>query len=350
MSSVVRITQSGGPDVMALEQAEVGAPGPGQVLLRQTAVGVNYIDVYHRTGAYPLPLPSGLGVEAAGVVEAVGEGVAALREGDRAAYAGASPGAYAEARLFPADRLVAIPAGVTDEQAAAALFKGITAQYLIKATYPVGPGTTVLLYAAAGGVGSILSAWASHLGATVIGVVSDADKADLARAAGCAHALLWGTDDIAAEARRITGGRGVDVAYDSVGADTWAASLDALRSRGMMVSFGGASGPVPPVDLAQLGAKSSLFLTRPSIAAHIASPAEYRQRAAEVFGALEAGVIRPRVWRRYALGDVGKAHADLEARRTNGALLLLPSRSARDGGPGWMFDPPLEATTGIGHD
>lgn len=303
---------------------ELGEPGPGQVRLRQTAIGVNYIDVYHRNGAYPLPLPSGLGVEAAATVDMVGQGVTTVHPGDRVAYAGGAPGAYAELRLFPAERLVPVPAGVTDEQAAAVLFKGITAQYLIRSVHPVGAGTAVLLYAAAGGVGSLLAAWASHLGAMVIGVVSSPAKAAVARAAGCAHVLLWGQDDIPAHARALTDGKGVDVAYDSVGADTWAASLDALRSRGTMVSFGAASGPVPPFDVSVLGAKGSLFLTRPSIAAYTADPREYRDRAAEVFAALEAGIIHADVWKRYPLAAAADAHADLEARRSSGSLLLLP--------------------------
>ena len=324
MAVGVRFEAAGGPEVMSLAEIAVGDPGPGQVRLKQTAVGVNYIDVYHRRGLYPLPLPSGLGLEAAGVVEAVGEGVGALRPGDHVAYAGGAPGAYASLRLFPAERLVPVPAGVTDEQAAGVLFKGLTAQYLIHSTYPVGPGTTVLLYAAAGGVGSLLAPWASHLGATVIGVVSNQGKAEQARANGCAHALIWDGGALPGQVRELTGGRGVDVVYDSVGADSWTASLDSLRPRGMLVSFGSSSGPVPPVDVAVLGVKGSLFLTRPSLAAHTADAAEYRQRAADVFGALRAGVIRQQIWTSYPMSEVQAAHADLEARRTSGSLVLIP--------------------------
>ena len=332
MSVAIRLETTGGPGVMKLVEVEVGSPGRSQVRLRQTAIGFNYIDTYHRTGFYPLPLPSGLGVEAAGVVEAVGEDGGGVQPGDRVAYAGGAPGAYAEERLYPADRLVPIPPGITDEQAAAVLFKGITAQYLIRAACPVKPGMTILVYAAAGGVGSLLTAWASHLGAVVIGVVTNEGAVGRVLANGCAHAIVWGKDDLPARVRDLTGGQGVDVAYDSVGADTWSASLDALRRRGMMVSFGSASGPVPAFDTALLSKKGSLFLTRPSIADYIADTAEYQQRAAEVLEALAAGVIRTGTWKSYGLDKVREAHADLEARRTSGPILLLPPSQARHGG------------------
>ena len=325
MPKAIRIHETGGPEVMRWEEVALPAPGPGEVRLRHTAVGLNFIDVYHRTGLYPLPLPAGLGQEGAGVVEAVGAGVDFLRAGDRVAYCGAgAPGAYAEVRNAPAERMVPLPAGIDDRTAAAMMLKGLTAWYLLRRTYAVLPGDTILVHAAAGGVGLILCQWAAHLGATVIGTVGSRAKAELAAAHGCQHALVLGEDDFVAKARALSGGQGLPVVYDSVGKDTFMASLDCLRPRGLMVSFGQSSGPVPPLEMTLLSAKGSLYLTRPSLFAYVAERSELLAAAAELFGLVVAGVLRIEVHQTYPLQDAARAHRDLEGRRTTGSTVLIP--------------------------
>ncbi|HPC83980.1 MAG TPA: quinone oxidoreductase [Thermoanaerobaculaceae bacterium] len=324
MTHAIRFHAIGGPEVLRWERVVVPAPGPGEALVRHTAVGVNFIDTYHRTGLYPLALPSGLGMEAAGVVEAVGEGVAEVEVGQRVAYACLPVGAYAEARTIRADRLVPLPPGVDDRTAAAALLKGMTAQYLLRSTFRVGPGHAVLVHAAAGGVGLLACQWARHLGATVIGVVSSEAKAELALANGCHHVVVAGHEDLVARVRELTGGEGVHVVYDSVGKDTWDASLDCLRRRGMMVSFGNASGPVPPIQPLVLSRKGSLYLTRPTLMDYTATRRELLECAGELFEVLESGAVRVRIHATYPLAAAASAHRDLESRRTAGSLLLLP--------------------------
>jgi len=323
MTRVVRVARFGGPEVLEFESVEIGDPAPRQVRLRQTAVGLNFIDVYERTGLYPNPLPCGLGREAAGVVEAVGSAVRDLKVGDRVAYVLDQSGAYAEARLVPADRVVKLPARVSDEVAAATMLKGLTAQFLLRRTYRVRKGDFVLIHAAAGGVGSIAVQWARHLGARVIGVVGNPQKAELARSRGADHVLLT-TEDLVARVREITDRQGVAVVYDSVGKDTFFASLDCLRPLGMMVTFGNASGPVPPIAPLELSKRGSLFLTRPTLFHYIARRADLVKAARELFDLLEQGVITAHIGQRHALGDVALAHRELEARRTTGSSVLLP--------------------------
>ncbi|EME70423.1 NADPH:quinone reductase [Paramagnetospirillum caucaseum] len=320
----IRIHQPGGPEVMVWEEVEIGAPGPGQVLLRHAAVGLNFIDVYHRTGLYPAPLPFTPGLEGAGTVEAVGDGVTEFRPGDRVAYANPPLGAYAEARLMPADRLVRLPDGISEHKAAAMMLQGMTAQYLLRRTYPVQKGDTILVHAAAGGVGLLVCQWARHLGATVIGTVGSEDKAELARAHGCDHPVLYKSEDFAARVREITGGEGVPVVYDSVGKDTFLKSLDCLRPLGMMVSFGQSSGKVEPFDTGLLGAKGSLFLTRPSLMTYTAKRADLVESAKELFEVVQKGVVKVEINQTYALMDAAAAHRDLEGRKTTGSTLLLP--------------------------
>ena len=320
----VQFTTTGGPEV--LEVVDIPAPvaGPGQVLVRQQAIGINFIDTYHRSGLYPVKLPSRLGMEGAGVVEAVGEGVTRFKAGDLIAYASGPLGAYAELHAVVAERAVRLPEGVDAATGAAAMLKGMTAEFLLRRCYPVKAGETILVHAAAGGVGSILVQWAKHLGATVIGVVSKPQSQARALAAGCAHALVFDPQTLAADVRAITGGRMADVVYDGLGKLSFAASLDCLRPRGLMVSFGATTGAPPAVEMATLNAKGSLYITRPSLAAHTATAAEYQQRATAVLQAVEQGVIQPVIGRRYALADVAAAHADLEAGLTQGAVVLLP--------------------------
>jgi NADPH2:quinone reductase len=321
----VRIHATGDPDVLRLEEVEPRRPGPGEALVRQTAVGINFIDVYHRGGLYPLPgLPHGIGVEAAGVVDAVGPDVTEVAEGDRVAYAGGVPGAYAEARVVPAGRLVRLPAAVDDRTAAAALLKGMTVEYLIRRTFRVEPGMTVLFHAAAGGVGLIACQWLAHLGAVVIGTAGTEEKAALARAHGCRHAIVYTREDVAARVREITGGRGVPVAYDSVGRSTFEASLDALARRGTLVAFGNASGPPPPVDPLTLSRKGSLYLTRPTLADYTAEREDLLASAGAVFDVILKGAVKVEVGRSWPLAEAAEAHRALEARRTTGALLLIP--------------------------
>lgn len=324
MVSVVRIAHTGAPEVMTIEQVSAHEPGPGEVWLEQEAIGVNFLDVSQRKGAVPLPLPSGLGLEGAGRVAAIGAGVSNVKVGDRVAYATGPVGAYASARLFPAERLVPIPDALTAEEVAAVLFKGITAQYLLKTTYPVGPGTTLVLYGVAGGLGQIMAMWAKHLGAFVIGIVSRAESVETAKALGCDAVLVFNAQTLAADVAQITHGKKADVVYDPIGRVSFEASLDCLRPRGLMVSFGASSGAPTAVEVATLNAKGSLFLTRPSLAAHTTDIAEYRQRADDVLAAVEAGIIKPGIWGRYALAEVAKAHADLEGGQSRGAIVLKP--------------------------
>jgi len=324
MPHAIRIHVHGGPEILRWEPVAAGVPGRGEVLIRQTAIGLNFIDVYERTGLYPGALPMGLGREAAGVVEEVGPRVRGIAVGDRVAYASNQPGAYAQERIMPADRVVRIPDGVSDRLAAAAILKGLTAQFLLRRTYRVRKGDAVVVHAAAGGVGLIASQWARHLGATVIGVVGSDAKAATALAHGCHHALVQGRDDLPARVRELTGGRGAHVVYDSVGKDTFFASLDSLRPRGMMVTYGNASGPVPPVAPLELARRGSLFLTRPTLFHYIATHAELERSARELFEVIGRGAVRIEIGQTYPLQDVAQAHRDLEARRTIGSTVLIP--------------------------
>jgi NADPH2:quinone reductase len=325
MTGVVRVHEVGGPEVLRFEDIDVGSPGPGQALIRQTAVGLNYIDVYFRSGLYPPPqLPFTPGLEGAGVVEAVGEGVSDLQPGQRVAYASPPIGAYAERRLIPADRLVVLPDGISDEQAAAMMLKGMTAQYLLRRTYRVQGGQTILFHAAAGGVGSIACQWARHLGATVIGTVGSEAKAELARANGCAHVIRYDREDVVARVREITGGKGVPVVYDSVGRTTFDASLDCLAPLGMLVSFGQSSGKIPPVDLGIFSQKGSLYVTRPTLMNYTAARADLVNTAKELFEVVQSGAVKIQINQRVALRDAAEAHRALEGRRTTGSTLLLP--------------------------
>jgi NADPH2:quinone reductase len=325
MPHAIRIHETGGPEVLRWDSVEVNAPGPGQVLLRQTAVGLNYIDTYHRTGLYPLPaLPAVLGMEAAAVVEAAGPDVAGLAPGTRAAYASPPVGAYAEMRLMPADRVVKLPDAIDDRTAAAMMLKGMTAQYLLRRTYRVQAGDWVLVHAAAGGVGLILCQWARHLGARVIGTVGSAAKAALARDNGCDHAILYDRENFVDRVREITGGTGVAVVYDGVGKTTFMGSLDCLRPLGFMISYGNASGPVPPFEPALLSQKGSLFFTRPTLMHYTARPADLQASAAELFAVVSGGHVRIAIRQTYPLKDAARAHRDLEGRATTGSTLLLP--------------------------
>ncbi len=320
----IRVHETGGPDRLQWEEVEVGEPAAGEVLLRQTAIGLNYIDTYHRTGLYPLPLPATLGLEGAAVVEQIGPGVTELRRGDRVAYASPPLGAYAEWRVYPADRLIALPPGITDRQAAAMMLQGMTAEYLIRRAFPVQAGQTVLFHAAAGGVGLIACQWLKHLGATVIGTAGGADKAALARAHGCAHVIDSYTENVADRVRELTGGAGVAVVYDGVGKATFEASLDSLARRGMLVSFGNASGPVPAFEPSMLSVRGSLFLTRPSLIDYTATRAELVASARTLFDVVLGGAVKIEVHQTYALRDAARAHRDLEARKTTGSTVLLP--------------------------
>lgn len=323
MTQAIRMHEPGGPEVLRLETVPTPEPREGEVLIRHAAIGLNYIDVYFRTGLYKTALPATLGMEAAGTVEAVGDGVAEWRPGDRVAYASGPIGAYATARVLAADRLVRVPDAIPLETAASVMLQGLTAEYLLHRTFPVRPGHTILVHAAAGGVGLLLCQWASHLGARVIGVVSTAAKAEVARAHGAAEVIV-GYATLPAEVARLTGGAMVAVVYDSIGRDTFMASLDCLAPLGMMVSYGQASGPVPPVDLALLAAKGSLFLTRPSLSSYTAQRADLVAAADGVFAAIAGGAITVHIGQRFALRDAASAHAALEARRTVGSTVLLP--------------------------
>jgi len=329
MSRAIRVRETGGPEVLRLETVEVPEPGPGEALVRHTAIGLNYIDVYHRSGLYPVgDKPFTPGLEAAGVVEALGPevdaGLRGLEPGARVAYASPPLGAYAERRVIAADRLVRIPDSIGDEQAAAMMLKGMTAEYLLRRTYPVKRGDTILLHAAAGGVGLIACQWARHLGATVIGTVGSREKAELAAAHGCHHPIVYTEEPFAERVRALTGGRGVAVVYDSVGQATFMDSLECLAPRGLMVSFGQSSGAVAPLDIGVLSAKGSLYLTRPTIMSYTASREDLLASAEALFEVVASGAVRIEVERRFALAEVADAHRALEGRATTGSTVLLP--------------------------
>jgi NADPH2:quinone reductase len=322
MSSAIRIHEVGGPEVLKWEKVTVGEPGPGEVRLRHAAVGLNFIDVYFRTGAYGAAVPFTPGLEASGVVEALGKGVSDLKVGDRVAYAAPPVGAYSEERLMPADRLVKVPDGVSDEVAAAMMLKGMTAQYLLRRTYQVKAGDTILFHAAAGGVGLIACQWAKHLGATVIGTVGSEAKAELAAAHGCDHPIVYTRENFVERVKDITGGEGVPVVYDSVGKDTFMGSLDCLKPLGSMVIFGQSSGPVPPLELGLLAAKGSLFLTRPTLMTYTAKRDDLVATANELFQAVRAGAVKLEINQRFPLRQAADAHRALEARQTTGSTIL----------------------------
>ena len=323
MTHAIRIHQTGGPEVLRWDEVEVGPPGPGEVRLRHTAIGLNFIDTYHRSGLYPLPLPAIPGSEGAGVVEEIGAGVSEVKPGDRVAYAG-PVGAYAEERLVPAHRLVPLPEDVDDRVAAAAMLKGMTARYLLRRTHRVEAGETILLHSAAGGVGLIAAQWAKSLGATVIGTVSTEAKAVLARDAGCDHVVVTSRESFAARVKEITGGAGVRVVYDAVGKDTFEGSLDCLGPLGLMVSYGNASGPVAPISPLLLAQKGSLFLTRPTLMTYTARREDLLATAADLFAVLRTGAVKVRIDATFPLREAAAAHAALEGRRTTGSTVLLP--------------------------
>jgi NADPH2:quinone reductase len=325
MAKAIRMYRYGGPEVLVWEPYDPGQPGSGEVLVRQEAVGLNFIDIYHRTGLYPLPsLPATPGVEGAGVVEAVGAGVTEVTAGDRVAYAGMPPGAYAELRLLPAHRLVKLPDFIATRQAAAMMLQGMTARYLLHGCYPVRSGSRILIHAAAGGVGLIVCQWAKHLGAMVIGTVGSPEKAEIARAHGCDYPVLYDREDLVSRVRSITAGKGVDVVYDSVGQATFAKSLDCVRPMGMVVSFGQSSGAVPPFDLGILTAKGSLFLTRPSVMHYTASREDLLAHARDLFEVVSKGAVKIKIQQTYLLAEAARAHRDLEGRRTTGSSILVP--------------------------
>ena len=324
MVKAIRFHETGGPEVLRMDEVGLSSPGPGEIRVRHTAIGLNYIDTYHRSGLYPLPLPSGIGMEAAGVVEEAGSGVSGLAVGDRVAYASPPPGSYSEARLIAAANVVRIPDAVSDRDAAAMMLKGLTTQYLIRQIYRVGPDDTILVHAAAGGVGLILCQWASSLGATVIGTVGSPEKAELARANGCDHPILYRDEDFVARVREITGGEGLPVVYDSIGRDTFPASLDCLRQRGTFVSFGQASGPIPPVDLGIFAQKGSLFFTRPTLFNYAGTPESLRAMSEDLFAAVSSGAVKISIDQTFPLADARAAHEALEGRRTTGSTVLLP--------------------------
>lgn len=324
MSKAIRFDKTGGPEVLNYESVDVGQPGPDQVRVRHTAIGINFIDTYQRSGLYPVPLPSGLGQEAAGIVEAVGNLVEDFQPGDRIAYAGGPLGAYSQIRLIPATHLVKLPDSISEETAACCMLQGMTVEYLIKRTFPVKAGQTVLWHAAAGGVGQIAVQWLCSMGVTVIGTVGSEEKADLVRALGCQHVINYTHENIVDRVRDITSGAGVPVVYDSVGKDTFTASLDCLARRGMLVSFGNASGAIPAFTPLLLGQKGSLFLTRPKLSDYIATPGELASCAQALFERIENGALHVTPSRRYALAEAATAHRDLETRQTSGSLILCP--------------------------
>jgi NADPH2:quinone reductase len=324
MPKAIRFHKPGGPEVLVYEDVSVGDPGPGEARVRNTAIGLNFIDTYHRSGLYPLQMPSGLGLEAAAVVEAVGAGVTWVKSGDRVGYAGGPPGAYSEVRNVPADRLVKVPDGISDQQVAAMMLKGLTTQYLIRRTFKVQPGQTVLFHAAAGGVGLIACQWLKALGVTVIGTVGSDEKAKLAKAHGCEHTIVYTRENFAERVKEITGGKKVPVVYDSVGKDTYMGSLDCLQPLGMLVMFGNGSGPVPPFDLGLLAQKGSLFITRPTLMTYTAKREDLEASASELFDVVKSGKVKIEVNQTYALKDAAQAHRDLEGRKTTGSTVLLP--------------------------
>ncbi len=325
MINAVIMHETGGPEVLRWEGYDPGQPKPGEILLRQEAIGLNFIDVYHRTGLYPLPaLPAIPGMEGAGVVEGIGEGVSEFKKGDRVAYAGLPPGAYAEARIIPAHRLVKLPESISTQLAAAMMLQGMTARYLLYGCYKVKTGDRILIHAASGGVGLIVCQWAKYLGATVIGTVGSPEKADLAASHGCDYPILYRDEDFVSRIKEITKEKGVDVVYDSVGQSTFMKSLDCLRPMGMMVSFGQSSGPIPPIDTGILAAKGSLFLTRPSLMAYTASRKDLLAHALDLFDVVEKGAVKIEVRQTYPLAEASRAHRELEDRKTTGSTLLIP--------------------------
>jgi NADPH:quinone reductase len=321
----VRVHQLGGPEQLRYEQVEVGEPGRGEARVRHTAIGLNFTDIHFRTGRYPLPsLPHVIGMEAAGVIEAVGDGVAGFRPGDRVAYAAATPGAYAQATVMPVSRLIKLPDFIDDEAAATTLLKGLTAQYLIRSAYTIKQGETILVQAAAGGVGLIICQWARHLGVRVIGTVSTAEKAELAKAKGCEHPIIYTRDDVVGRVRKLTGGAGLPVVYDGVGGSTYEMSLQCLKRRGLAVFYGSAGGVIPPFALLRLNGTGSLYVTYAGLADYLHDQAEMDERAANLFAMMKDGIVEVPVHQRYRLADAAQAHADLEGRRTSGASLLIP--------------------------
>lgn len=324
MVKQIQITSFGGPDVMTLVDEPLRAPAPNEAIVANTAIGLNFIDTYHRTGLYPMPLPTGLGLEGAGVVEAIGSDVKDLKPGDRVGYCAGAIGSYAEKHIMPADRLIKTPDDISDDVAAASLLKGLTTQYLIRQIYRVKAGETVLFHAAAGGVGLIATQWLKHLGATVIGTVGSAEKATLATAAGCDHIIRYDHENIAEKVSDITNGAKLPVVFDGVGASTWEASLDCLAPRGLMVSYGNASGPVKDVNLGILAAKGSLFVTRPTLFAYTDTRQALLAAAADLYEVIQSGAVKIEINAEYKLADVAQAHKDLEARKTTGSTLLRP--------------------------
>ncbi|WP_126286175.1 quinone oxidoreductase family protein [Burkholderia stagnalis] len=324
MPKAIRYDQAGGPEVMKWVDVEVAEPQAGQVRVRQHAVGLNYIDVYFRTGLYPQPLPGGLGMEAAGEVTAVGDDVTAFKPGDRVAYVSSSPGAYAQERVLPADRLVKLPDGIGYDEAASVMLQGLTAHYLLRRTYPVKAGDTILIHAAAGGVGLLVCQWAKALGATVIGTVSSDEKAGIAKAHGCDHPIVYTRENFTERVRAITNDALLPVVYDSIGKDTYIGSLDSLAPLGLFVSFGNASGPLPPIDSKEFSSRGSLFFTRPTLFSYIAKRADLEAAAAELFDVILSGKVKTSINQRYPLAEVARAHADLEARKTTGSTILVP--------------------------
>ncbi len=323
MAKAVRYHKQGGPEVMQYEDVQVGDPGQGQVRIRHTAIGVNFVDTYQRSGLYPMQLPQVAGNEGAGVVDAVGAGVTDLKAGDRVAYTGLS-GSYCEMRLVPADRMVKLPQGISDEQAASMMLKGLTVHYLIHTTYPVKKGETVLWHAAAGGVGLIACQWLKALGVVTIGTAGSDEKTALAKAHGADHVINYSTEKFVDRVKAITGGKGVPVVYDSVGKTTWEGTLDCLSPRGLVVSFGNASGPVAPVNLGILSTKGSLYVTRPTLATHIASRADLVERSNSLFDIVKSGKVKIETTAKYKLADAQQAHRDLESRKTTGSVILVP--------------------------
>jgi NADPH:quinone reductase len=324
VTKAIRFDKAGGPDVMKWVDVEVGEPGKGEIRIKHHTVGLNYIDVYFRTGLYPMPLPGGLGMEAAGVVTALGEGVAGLAVGDRVAYASRPPGAYTEERVMSAAYVVRLPDAIGFEDAASMMLQGLTAQYLLRRTYRVKAGDTVLIHAAAGGVGMLACQWAKSLGATVIGTVGSDEKAELARAHGCDHPIVYTREDFTKRVREITNGAGVPVVYDSIGKDTYTASLDCLAPLGLFVSFGNTSGPLPPIDSSEFAGRGSLYFTRPTLFSYMAKRSDLEQMAAELFDVVSTGKVKTNIRQRYELREAAKAHEDLEARRTTGSTVFLP--------------------------
>ena len=324
MAKAVRVHEYGGPEALSYDDIDIGKPGKGEALIRHTAIGLNYIDTYHRSGLYKLEqMPHTLGVEGAGIVEEIGEGVTELAPGDRVAYGGGI-GSYCDLRVMPAGRLIKLPDAISEEQAAGMMLQGMTTQYLVRRTHRIEPGETVLIHAAAGGVGLIFCQWAKHLGATVIGTVSSDEKAALAKAHGCDHAIIYTRENFVERVREITGGAGVPVVYDSVGKDTWEGSLDCLQPLGLMVSFGNASGPAPAFTVLDLMRRGSLFVTRPVLAHYIAAREDLVQTANDLFDVVSSGAVKIEINQRYTLADAEQSHRDLEARRTTGSTILIP--------------------------